>query len=299
MDKTETEKLLLAFDGSFHAMEAAKYVAGIPAFRRMKLTLFNVYSKIPEFYFDLEASTPLSSRMKEIHAWDHQQEKKLEEAAQKARLLMIENGFPDENIGVKLHERKKGVARDIIAESRKGYRAVVAGRKGVSRIKDLVMGSVAVKLLERIDFAPLLVVGRNANSDRVLLAMDSSQGSLKAADFASQILGDSGCEIEFTSVIRGEVDEYADAFRRFMEERFDEVSRFFIEAGMSRERIKTGIISGAQSRAATICQKAVEDKFGTIIVGRRGLSRVKEFFMGRVSNKVVSLTRDQAVWIVN
>ncbi len=33
-----------------------------------------------------------------------------------------------------------------------------------------------------------------------------------------------------------------------------------------------------------------------IIVGRRGLSGVREFFIGRVSNKVIRLARKNTVW---
>jgi hypothetical protein len=32
---------------------------------------------------------------------------------------------------------------------------------------------------------------------------------------------------------------------------------------------------------------------GTIIMGRRGLSRTQDFFMGRVTNKVVYLAREK------
>jgi hypothetical protein len=35
-----------------------------------------------------------------------------------------------------------------------------------------------------------------------------------------------------------------------------------------------------------------------IVVGRRGLSRVEEFFMGRVSDKVLQLAKEMAVWVV-
>jgi len=35
--------------------------------------------------------------------------------------------------------------------------------------------------------------------------------------------------------------------------------------------------------------------YGTIVVSRRGLSKVPQFFMGCVSMKVIRLTNDQAV----
>jgi nucleotide-binding universal stress UspA family protein len=44
--------------------------------------------------------------------------------------------------------------------------------------------------------------------------------------------------------------------------------------------------------------KAREEGYGTIVVGRRGLSRVHEFCMGRVSNKLIQMGREQAVWVI-
>jgi len=35
------------------------------------------------------------------------------------------------------------------------------------------------------------------------------------------------------------------------------------------------------------------------VVGRRGLSKIQEFFMGRVSSKVVQLAGAQTVWVVS
>jgi len=34
-------------------------------------------------------------------------------------------------------------------------------------------------------------------------------------------------------------------------------------------------------------------------VGRRGLSRIQEFYMGRVGNKVMQMAREMAIWVVS
>jgi nucleotide-binding universal stress UspA family protein len=49
----------------------------------------------------------------------------------------------------------------------------------------------------------------------------------------------------------------------------------------------------------SIVEEARARNFSTIVVGRRGLSRVEEFFIGRVSNKIVHMARDKAVWVVS
>ena len=44
--------------------------------------------------------------------------------------------------------------------------------------------------------------------------------------------------------------------------------------------------------------EAAREDFGTIALGRRGLSKVVTFDMGRVSNKLIHLAHNRAVWIV-
>jgi nucleotide-binding universal stress UspA family protein len=71
------------------------------------------------------------------------------------------------------------------------------------------------------------------------------------------------------------------------------------KAGLRPDRISTKTVSGVASRAKAIIEEANNGGYGTIVVGRRGLSRVEEFFMGRVSNKVMQLAKEMAVWVVS
>ena len=51
------------------------------------------------------------------------------------------------------------------------------------------------------------------------------------------------------------------------------------------------IITGVYSRAKAIVEEARLGNYGTIVVGRRGLSKVQEFFIGRGSNQVIQLAK--------
>jgi len=52
------------------------------------------------------------------------------------------------------------------------------------------------------------------------------------------------------------------------------------------------------SRAAAIVQEAKQNGYGTIVVGRRGITEVAEFSMGRVTNKLTQLAKTQALCII-
>lgn len=70
------------------------------------------------------------------------------------------------------------------------------------------------------------------------------------------------------------------------------------KAGLKSDLITTKTVTKMPSRAMAIFEEAKKGGYGTIVLGRRGLSRVEEFFMGRVSNKVMQLAKEMAVWIV-
>ncbi|MFH1351545.1 MAG: universal stress protein [Pseudomonadota bacterium] len=92
---------------------------------------------------------------------------------------------------------------------------------------------------------------------------------------------------------------WTEAGKKERERVFERARRHLLEAGLDPKRLNTKVITGVSSRAGAIIQEAEEGKYGTVVVGRRGLSKVEEFIMGRVSSKVVHMARDRAVWIVN
>ena len=67
---------------------------------------------------------------------------------------------------------------------------------------------------------------------------------------------------------------------------------------MNRERVEIKLRTGMGSRAGAIIEQAKLGGYGTIVLGRRGLSKIPEFFIGRVSNKVIQMAKERAVWIV-
>ena len=79
----------------------------------------------------------------------------------------------------------------------------------------------------------------------------------------------------------------------------DEAVERLVDAGVKRENISWEIKENESSRSRALVKDAEANGFGTIAVGRRGLSRVEEFFIGRVSKKILQLAVNSTVWIVN
>ena len=65
----------------------------------------------------------------------------------KAKQLLVEAGFDEKRIAAKIPMKKSGIARDIVNESKDGYESIVIGRRGLSGIKEMFLGSISQKVL--------------------------------------------------------------------------------------------------------------------------------------------------------
>jgi len=305
---TKQEKLLLAIDGTEQSMDAVWYVSKFVPFHHMEINLLHIFSRVPESYRDLEKNPMYSKTVRNVMAWEAQQKKAIREYMNRAKNILVESGIPEDKIVVSIRTRKKGIARDIIKEARNGYRAVIIGRKSNADFQDIIMGSVAEKIVEKVTFNPVMIIGKIPPDEKVLIAVDGSKNSMRAVDFVAKILGGYPYDIFLLHVIRGIATAGIDRLflskdtikeaENNMKSVFEEMKKQLVEVGFKNKRIKTKIIHGARSRAGAIVQEAKESNYGTIVVGRRGLSNIQSFFMGRVSNKVVHMTRNQAIWVV-
>jgi nucleotide-binding universal stress UspA family protein len=308
MKNQNQKKLLLAVDGSDYALNAVKYISALTSFHKMKVMLFHVFSGVPESYLDLEKDPQFARAARTVMAWEMQQKKEIQEYMQKAKQTLVRSGFSPDAVTIKIQNRKKGIARDIIQESKKGYSAIVVGRKGQGVYPEIVVGSVATKIVQKIAFLPILMIGEFPLNEKILVALDSSENARLAVDYLAATLEGGDFKINLFHVIRGTQEvgfpflflskESLDQATHEIESVFAKAKRRLTDAGFTSDQITTQVIVSARSRAGSIVKEAREGDYGTIVMGRRGLSKVQEFFMGRVSNKVINTIRNRAVWVV-
>ena len=306
-------KILLSIDASDQSMEAVKYVSKIFPSERTSVVIFHSINNVPEVFWDLERHPEFHSRNEIARAWGGKQKKIVNEFTEKAKNILLGAGFHKEMVTIKINDRKTGLVRDILRESRQGYTAVVIGRTGTSKIKDIVLGSVAFKLIDKMEDIPLIVVGGKPEVKKIMVGFDNSVDANKGVDYLGYMLGGTECEIELCYIIRPVNIFYGDYSPVFSPE--DEIKWFEINKdnmlfkmedakktlnnyNIPLEKISTQIISDSASRAVALAKEAVERDWGTIVIGRRGVSAVKEFFLGRVSRKIINIISNQAIWIV-
>lgn len=310
---TSDKKILVAVDGSNQSLEAVRYVSKTFLSQPTKVVLYHVLSSLPEFFYDLGEKPRIPKATATIFACEIALKDSLDRFMSEARDILIDADIPDEAIDIEIHEREEGIARDIIKESRHGYRAVIVGRDGLNKINTFVLGSVATKVIERLINIPIIIVGGRPNPSRILLALDESKGAMQAVEYVGTMMNKSKIDVTLFHAIRGfsifesrfepvinltHKKDWLEEVRLNMKPVFEKARMRLIDSGFGPKRITTKLIEGASSRAGAIVEEARAGGYGTIVVGRRGLSTVYEFLMGRVSNKVIQMAKDQAVWVV-
>lgn len=162
------------------------------------------------------------------------------------------------------------------------------------------------------------------NFKKILLAVDASENAMRAVEYTGNISGNAqGFEVQILCIERlPHRDLYPDenTWKEGCEETRTELKAFMdrarerlVELGMSglsiSEHYVTSCISPFTdtdpkcSRGTSVAQDILEvlkdGGFGTVVIGRRGVSKAEEFLFGSVSNKIIHSVKDCTVWVVS
>jgi nucleotide-binding universal stress UspA family protein len=144
----------------------------------------------------------------------------------------------------------------------------------------------------------------------VLLAVDDSENARRAVAYVAFMLGRvEGCRLTLLHVISEpeedyfakieEKQEWLDQYRRRVETFLEQYRRELIDAGFPAEAVQTSApLRHCPSIAECILSELDRTRYGTLVVGRQGLSRKEEFLFGSVSSRIVGHARNCAVWVV-
>ncbi len=309
-------KVLVALDRSAQAGLVARYVAGLLDPARSEVVLMHVLRASPWRGWALRQEAFGDELQAGLAAWEKKEREEAEAALQAAHAVFLAAGFAPGQVERKVCEPGDGAAAQVRAEARKDYSALALGRRGASPVKDLVLGTTALKLLGRLSEVPLWVVGETTPHPprRVLLALDDSPESLSAASHLGEVLG-SGLDevvlfhaIESTESFRAAVgnffppefeDQWVARAEESMNQVMDQAAERLVAAGVAPARISRRFARRSVSRAGSIVAAAETGGLGTIVVGRRGLGAVEGLLLGRVSNRLLHMARASTVWVVS
>ncbi len=304
------DKILVAVDASDRCMETIKHITQRDPFQKKHLVLYHVFITLPDFYWDIEMEPKSRGAVAHVRAWEAAQKNKIEKFMEKARQMLLDAGFPKEAVSVKIKQSEKGIARDIVEEAKSGYLAVIISRSGEGELPEPFLGTNAAKVIHKLNFVPVFIAGKRLPGKNILVAMDRSESAMRAVDFVGELMGGHDFNVTLLHVIRnGEQIQAGASYKPVPEEDiqteeqkirrvFDEAKRRLIDYGFKPDHMTSKVITGVSSLPRAIVQEAEQGGYSPIVIGRRGLSKFQEFFMGSVSNQVIQLGVEQAVWVV-
>jgi nucleotide-binding universal stress UspA family protein len=153
------KKVLIAFDDSENAFRGVKYVA--ETFKTdTEITLFGVVPDTADIcQMDSKELIPYFKSQKSAFCTLEEKKKDLlSQAMQNAKKTLVESGFDESKIITKIIPKKSGIARDIVTESKEGYDSIVIGRRGLSGIKEMFLGSISQKVISLAKDASICII---------------------------------------------------------------------------------------------------------------------------------------------
>jgi len=153
-------KILMAIDDSDNALRAPKLVSETFDCGH-DVVLLSIVPKVAAAC-ELNADTLVTQFKSQQAAFcqvEQEKENLLRKSLHKARQILIDGGFDEKRIEIKLRQEKRGIARDIVAEAERiDPDIIVLGRRGISGLKEFFLGSISQKVLQLCKDRSVLLV---------------------------------------------------------------------------------------------------------------------------------------------
>ena len=310
MDK----KILLAVDDSIQSKEAVKYAVAISSkVKDLHYVLFHIQPMISQYLLDEAQKSPQArAELDKVLKKNDASARKMLEQHQNN---MVRMGIDEARIEIVTLPRTLGLAKDIIDFGHVGrYDAIVVGSRRMSRLQKVFMGSVSANLLEHSEFIPVWIVDGEVTSDKIMVAVDGSESSLRAVDHLSfMLMGNPNVEVTLLHVMRNAKEFYEESLdeeptaeledlvssddKKRIDQFYPLAVKKFKDAGLSESQIDIQTVEGRRRPGKVIIEIAEKGKFGTVVIGRRGIN--KAFFMGSVSYYVINKASAYSLWVVS
>ncbi|WP_319407174.1 universal stress protein [uncultured Desulfosarcina sp.] len=307
------KKVLIAVDDSRHSENAVRYAAGVyETVKEMKIVLFHVEPTISQYLVDEAKTKPGAyAELQKLMRKSHQAAQAMLE---KDKALMVSSGVAEKDIQVMSLPRKFGAAKDILEYGTALlYDAIIVGRRGLSGLAEVFIGSVSANIVDNSQLVPVWLVDEKSPSQEVMVAVDGSESSLRAVDHLAFILGGNTemtitffhvaprlsdvCPIDFSETDTSQLEAVIQQGDKACIDRFyAHALKKLEEAGIEERQIKVDVRKGGLRVGKSVLEAYRKGKFGTLIVGRRGMN--KQFFTGSVSRSLVNQFSKGALWVV-
>ena len=207
------------------------------------------------------------------------------------RLSVVrENGLSGSGIVV----RSMDVAGEILKLANSGaYSLIVLGSRGLSGLKSLLLGSVSTKVAKEAKCAVLVMKTRIEGIPKIVLGYDGSDESKKAFEFACNLGRKFDAIVDVVSVMN--IPLSPEGFIGSDIERWDKELRQNVDSVVDKLH-SFGVRSQGKVVSHTNVSRALADQaekglYDMIVVGNRGLGRLKSLLLGSVASGLANSSK--------
>ena len=308
-----TKKVVVPFDGSEKGLKSLDYLRLMfGTDHPLEVTLLYVLPTLPPMLTDEKKKDPaIAEKLKKVEAKNVQL---AEQILSRAKEALLDKGFKQDRIKAVYRRKQIGIARDICnwADSKR-VDALMITTRGRTRLADFFFGEVSRRVMEYCPESPTWMLDPVVRKKGVLLCVDNSENALRAVDHVGFMLSGTECPLVLFHTKRKlkrfvpeeilkEAPELEALWKDVDGEKFapflEKAKEILFQAGITKEQLTVKIVDGSKNPASDIKRAAHRYDCGTIVLGRRGLTGIKELVMGSVTRKILQDFSSMAVWIV-
>jgi len=186
------------------------------------------------------------------------------------------------------------------------YSLIIIGRRFMSHLKEVIIGSVSSKIIYGVKNKSILLVGKEELKKgriKVLLPVDGSVYSEKALDWGISLIKTiEGVEkITILKVINFDLFEIRVKNGIDPVKEAEEIVNYsagkFLKNGIPSELINTKIKKG--NPAEEIKEEIEKENYDLVIIGRKGRSNIKDLVLGGVSTFIIHKVFSASIVLMN
>jgi len=267
------KRILVPVDGSHSCLHAEELAAAIAKKFKSKVTVIHVVSHdLLHAELELRYRVPPSVRT-EITDWFLQTGKKI---IWDAEALFKEEGV---EVDARIIEYEDPAETVLRVAKDEGCDLIVMGNRGETEVEVFSLGSIAEKVSRHAE-CPVLIVKQKSRLTKILVAIDGSESAEKALRNAVQLAKKHKAKTTLLNVGESKLFDLEPEVAR-------EVGGHILsDAAEKVKGLKLNTQLEFGNPAETIIEVAEKGNYDLIVVGNRGLSSVKRFFLGSVSDDV-------------
>jgi nucleotide-binding universal stress UspA family protein len=231
---------------------------------------------------------------------------------EQSRNVLLENGFPKRNVEVQLKLNSDDPAMDIVAQAKgQGIGTIVLGRRGLSRVETILVGSVSRRVAEHSGSIAVWVVDAPLNqSQKVLLAVQGVPGGqllnhyaventvhLPYAEYAfihlmppmPPYLWDDGHILGANekSTRQAQIDDWQSGYKRQFEMVMAQGKDALARRGIKPENVQIRVEPTRVGIARDLLDEIAREQYQMVIVGKKSLQKKTPFLLGSFANKLL------------